>query len=151
MEFVPPDTLAKNRVLVSTFREMVAGSIVTVIAVVGSVHEFVEVVVDVVAVVVQVIAVLGAAYLWHETRLSAPISITKIGRRLTAPLSSNSHMPIRCGSVATSIPKIANYIPSCLLDCVLPFGPAVWRMRAPCTNQPIFDLLREDIPRTKTA
>ncbi len=97
MEFVPPDTLAKNRVVVSTFREMVAGSIVTVIAVVGSVHEFVEVVVDVVAVVVQVMAVLGAAYLWHETRLSAPISITKIGRRLTAPLSSNSRMPIRFG------------------------------------------------------
>jgi hypothetical protein len=46
MEFVPPDTLAKNRVVVSTFREMVAGSIVTVIAVVGSVHEFVEIVVD---------------------------------------------------------------------------------------------------------
>jgi hypothetical protein len=139
MEFVPPDTLAKNRVVVSTFREMVAGSIVTVIAVVGSVHEFVEIVVDVVAaVVVQVMAVVGAAYLWHETRLSAPISITKIERRLTAPLSSNSHMPIRCGSVATSIPKIANYIASCLPDCMLPFGPAVWRMRAPCTNQPIF-------------
>jgi len=97
MEFVPPDTLAKNRVVVSTFREMVAGSIVTVIAVVGSVHEFVEVVVDVVAVVVQVMAVLGAAYLWHETRLSAPTRIAKIGRRLTAPLSSNSRMPIRFG------------------------------------------------------
>jgi len=76
---------------------MVAGSIVTVIEVMGSVHEFVEVVVDVVAVVVQVMAVVGAAYLWHETRLSAPISITKIERRLTAPLSSNSRMPIRFG------------------------------------------------------
>jgi hypothetical protein len=136
MEFVPPDTLAKNRVVVSTFREMVAGSIVTVIPVVGSVQEFVEIVVDVVAVVVQVMAVLGAAYLWHETRLSAPTSIAKIGRRLTAPLSSNSHMPIRCGSVATSIPKSANYISSCRSYCVLPFGPAIWRMRAPCTNRP---------------
>jgi hypothetical protein len=98
MEFVPPETLAKNRVVVSTFRETVAGVIVTVIEVMGSVQELAEVVVDVVAaVVVHVMAVLGAAYLWHETRLNAPISNAKIGRRLTAPLSSTSQMPIRCG------------------------------------------------------
>jgi len=127
MEFVPPRYVAKNRVVVSTFREMVAGSIVTVIEVMGSVHEFVEVVVDVVAVVVQVMAVVGAAYLWHETRLSAPISITQ--NRKTSHRASFfkfAHADSFWLS-ATSIPKSANYIPSCLPDCVLPFGPAVWR------------------------
>lgn len=78
IEFVPPETLAKNRVVVCTFRETVAGVIVTVIEVTGSVHELVEVVVDVVAaVVVHVMAVVGATYLWHETRLKTPISNAK--------------------------------------------------------------------------
>jgi hypothetical protein len=109
--FVPPETFAKNVAVCSTFTEAVAGKIVTVIPVTGFVHELVEAVVDVAtAVVVHVMAVLGAAYLWHDTRVNTPISNAKTGRRLTAPLSSTSHMPIHRGLAATSLPKSAYYI-----------------------------------------
>jgi hypothetical protein len=125
MLFVPPETPARNWVAVATVTETVGGAIAMLIPVVGSVHEE-EAVVDVVeVVVVHVIAVLEVvAALWHEIRLKAPISKTKIGRRLTAPLSLILRMPIHSGSVAISLQKNANYISSCLSESVLPTGPA---------------------------
>jgi hypothetical protein len=94
---------------VATVTETVVGEIEMLIPVVGSVHEEVEVVVDVVdVVVVHVMAVLAGAALLHEIRQNAPISNTKIGMRLTAPLSLTSHIPIHCGSVAISLQKNAN-------------------------------------------
>jgi hypothetical protein len=107
MKFVPPETATRNCVLVATFTEVVAGEIVTVIPVTGSVHEEEEVVVEVVeVVVVHTTAVLtGAAYLWHEIRLNRLIMSAKTGRRFTAPLSLASCMPIYCGSVATLLQK----------------------------------------------
>lgn len=99
---------------------------VIAIPVVGSVHDEEEEVVDVVAeVVVQVMAVLGAAALWHESRPMAPMNNAQIGRRLTAPLSVTSHMPIRCSGVAMSFQKSANYISSCLPESLAPFGTAI--------------------------
>jgi hypothetical protein len=72
--------------------------------VVGSVHEEEEALVDVVeVVVVQVMAVLGAVYLWHETRANTPISNAQNGKRLTAPLSLTSRMPIRSSLIAISL------------------------------------------------
>jgi len=57
MEFVPPDTWQRIVWSFPTFRENGAGSSGDSGSRGGSVHEFVEVVVDVVAVVVQVMAV----------------------------------------------------------------------------------------------
>ena len=84
---------------------------VTVIPVTGSVHaeeEEVEEVVEVV--VVHVTAVLTAPP--HETRLNRPIIRARSGSRLTAPLSSTSRIPHRCGSLPTPLQKKSNYIPS---------------------------------------
>jgi len=104
----------------------VVGEIEMLIPVVGSVHVEKEVVVDVPeVVVVHVMAVLGGAALWHETRPMAPMSIAKVGRRLTAPLSLTSHMPIHCSSDAMSFQKSANYVSSWLPKSLAPFGPAI--------------------------
>ena len=107
---------------------MVVGEIAMLIPVVGSVHEEDEVVVEVAeVVVVHVMAVLVVgAYFLHETRLNNPISNAKIERRLTAPLSLTSHMPIHCGSVATALQKNANYDSSCLAESSLPFHSFPW-------------------------
>lgn len=83
----------------------VTGEIAMLIPVVGSVQDEDEEFDDVVAVVVvQVMAVLAGAALWQEISPNAPISNAKNGRRLTAPLSSTSSMPIRSGSIAISLP-----------------------------------------------
>jgi hypothetical protein len=59
--FVPPWTASRNCWVVTTFTETVAGEIVTLIFVTGSVHVDVEVVVEPVGVVVvHDTAVLGA-------------------------------------------------------------------------------------------
>jgi len=90
--------------------------------VVGSVHEEEEALVDVVeVVVVQVMAVLGAVYLWHETRANTPISNAKNGKRLTAPLSLTSRMPIRSSLIAISLPEGADYISSRLAKNLVRF------------------------------
>jgi hypothetical protein len=104
----------------------VAGEIVIVIPVVGSVHDEDEEVVEVVdVVVVQLMAVLGAAALWHETSPMAPMRNARIGRRLTAPLSLTPQMPNHCSSAAMSFQKSANYISSCLPKSLAPFGAAI--------------------------
>jgi hypothetical protein len=69
-EFVPPEIESKNCCVVTTFTDTVAGAIVALIFVAGSVHVDIDVVVEVVeVVVVQVTAVLGAVYLLHEIKL----------------------------------------------------------------------------------
>ena len=69
-EFVPPEIESKNCCVVTTFTDTVAGAIVTLIFVAGSVQVDIDVVVEVVeVVVVQVTAVLGAVYLLHEIKL----------------------------------------------------------------------------------
>ena len=98
---------------VATFTETVTGEMAMLIPVTGSVHVEEEAVDDAVAaVVVQEMAVLGAAYLWQETRPNAPISNAKIGKRLTAPLSLTCGTPIRLGSLANALSSKTNYIPS---------------------------------------
>jgi hypothetical protein len=80
--------------VVTTFTETVAGEIVTLIFVAGSVQVEVEVVVEeVVVVVVQVTAVLADAALWHEARPNTAMSKPKNMRRFTAPLSSLFEIP----------------------------------------------------------
>ena len=111
MLFVPPETPAKNCCGVATVTEAATGEMAMVIPVTGSMHEEEEAFDDVLAaVVVQVMAVLGAVYLWHETRLNAPMSNARTGRLLTAPLSLVPHMPIRCGSVAISLPMRTRFL-----------------------------------------
>jgi len=76
------------------------------IPVTGSVHVEEEAFDDVVAVVVvQVMAVVAGAAWWHETKPNAPINRAKTGRRLTAPLSSTSRIPMQYSSVAKSLQK----------------------------------------------
>src|ERR1700682_375342 len=108
MLFVPPEMPFWNGVDVATVTETVVGEIAMLMPVVGSVHEEDDVVVDVVeVVVVHVMAVLGVvgADLRHETRVNVPMNNAKIQKPLTAPLSFTSHMPIYCGSVATSLQR----------------------------------------------
>jgi hypothetical protein len=84
----------------------VAGEIVTLIFVTGSVQVEVEVVADVVEVlVVQVTAVLAGAW-WHEARAGRAASKTKNRRRFTAPLCSPFEIPNTYGSASTLIPKM---------------------------------------------
>ena len=106
-EFVPPWTASKNCWVVTTFTDTVAGAIVTLIPVTGSVHVDVEVVVEVaeVVVVVQVTAVLVAACL-QEARPKRAMSKTKNERRFTVPLSSLFEIPNSYGSVSTLILKM---------------------------------------------
>lgn len=75
--------------MVTTLTETVAGEIVTLILVTGSVQVDVEVVVELVAVVVvQVTAVLLAAAWWQEDRAKREVSKIRIGKRFTAALAS---------------------------------------------------------------
>ena len=105
--FVPPWMDTKNCWVVTTFTETVAGEIVTLIFVTGSVHVDVEVVVEVVEVAVEhVTAVLVAAYFLHEAKLRTAMSGAKYRRRFTAPLSSLFDIPNTYGSVSTLIPKM---------------------------------------------
>jgi hypothetical protein len=107
IEFVPPVMETKNCLPVTTFTETVAGEIVTLIFVAGSVHVEVEVVAEAVEVeVVHVTAVLGAAYLLHEGKLRTAMSGAKYRKRLTAPRSSRYEIHNTCGSVSTLIPKM---------------------------------------------
>lgn len=104
-EFVPPVMEAMNCCVVTTFTEIVAGEIVTLIFVTGSVHVEVEVVAEVVVVlVVHVTAVLAAAW-WQEVSPNRAMSETKNRRRFTAPLSSLFEIPNTYGCVSTMIPK----------------------------------------------
>ena len=106
-EFVPPWTASKNCWVVTTFTDTVAGAIVTLIPVTGSVHVDVEVVVEAVeVVVVHVTAVLVAAYFLQEIKLKTAMSGAKYRRRFTAPLSSLFEIPDAFGSVSTLIPKM---------------------------------------------
>ena len=101
MEFVPPWMKAWNCCLPTTFTETVAGEIVTLIFVTGSVHVEVEVAVEEVEVlVVQVTAVLAGA-LWHEAALNTAMSEPKNRRRFTAPLASFFEIPNPYSSVST--------------------------------------------------
>jgi hypothetical protein len=106
-EFVPPVMETKNCWPVATFTETVAGEIVTLIFVTGSVHVDVEVVAEEVEVdVVHVTAVLGAAYLLHEGKLRMAMRGAKYRKRLTAPRSSRYEFQNACGSISTLIPKM---------------------------------------------
>src|SRR5271169_1797053 len=105
-EFVPPVMETRNCWVVTTFTEMVAGAIVTVIFVAESVHVDVEVVEDVVEVVfVHVIVVVAGAWL-QEARPNKAMSETRNKRRFTVPLSSLFGIPNSSGSVSTLIPKM---------------------------------------------
>jgi len=96
---------SSNCWVVTTFTETVAGAIVTLMFVTGSVHVDVEVVVEAVeAVVVHVTAVLVAAEP-QEVRPKRAASKTKSRTRFTAPLSSPFEIPDRYDSVSTLIPK----------------------------------------------
>ena len=100
-EFVPPWMESKNCWVVTTFTDTVAGAIVTLIFVTGSVHVDVEVVVEAVeVVVVHVTAVLAPAYFLHEIKLKTPTRAAKYSRRLTAAPSSRFEIHHACGSVS---------------------------------------------------
>jgi hypothetical protein len=94
-EFVPPWMESRNCCLVTTFTETVAGEIVTLILVNGSVHVDTEDVVELdEAVVVQVTAVLaGAAPQEVRPNVAMPMSETRNRRRFTAPLFSLFQIP----------------------------------------------------------
>jgi len=105
-EFVPPCTASWNCWVVTTFTETVAGEIVTLIFVAGSVHVDVVVAVEVVEVVeVHVTAVLGALEP-QEARPKRAVSKTKNRRCFTAPLYSLFEIPDKYDSVSTLIPKM---------------------------------------------
>lgn len=106
-EFVPPVMETKNCWPVATLTETVAGEIVTLILVTGSVHVDVEVVAELVEVeVVHVTAVLGAAYLLHDGKLRRAISGAKYRKCFTAPRSLRYEIQNACGSVSALIPKM---------------------------------------------
>jgi hypothetical protein len=97
---------SRNCWVVTTFTETVAGAIVTLIFVSGSVQVDVEVVVEAVEVeVVHVTAVLVVACL-QEARPKRAMSKTKNRRRFTVPLSSLFEIPHSYSSVSTLIPKM---------------------------------------------
>src|ERR1700730_10979588 len=107
-EFVPPVMESKNCWVVTTFTETVAGAIVTLMFVTGSVHVDGEAVAgDVEVEVVQVAAVLGAAYCLHAVRPKRMMSGAKYGRRLTAPPTSRFQIHNACGFASTLIPKMS--------------------------------------------
>ena len=88
-EFVPPWMESRNCWVVTTLTETVAGDIVTLIFVTGSVHVDVEVVVELVAVVVvQVTAVLLVVAWWQDTSPKRPVNKIRNRKRFTAALSS---------------------------------------------------------------
>jgi hypothetical protein len=127
-EFVPPVMESKNCWVVTTFTETVAGEMVTLIFVTGSVHVDVEVVAEVVeVVVVHVTPVLVAAFL-HEAKPERAMSKTKNRRRFTAPLSSLFEIPNAYGSASTLIPKMRNY--NLILAGRAPRPGANWKSRA---------------------
>lgn len=105
--FVPPVMESMNCWVVTTFTETVAGEIVTLIFVTGSVHVDVEVVVEVVEVVVVHVTAVLVAVEPQEVRpkTEMPPSKTKNRRRFTAPLSSLFEIPDAYASVSTMIPK----------------------------------------------
>ncbi len=105
-EFVPPEMESRNCCSVTTFTEIVAGDIVTLIFVTGSVHVDVEVVAEVVEVVVVHVTAVLVAVEPQEARPNRAVSKTKKSRRFTAPLSSLFEIPGTYGSVSTLIPKI---------------------------------------------
>jgi hypothetical protein len=85
---------SKNCWVVTTLTETVAGEIVTLILVAGSVQVDVEVVVELVAVVVvHVTAVLVAGAWWQEARLKRAVNKIKNRGRFTAALSSLFEIP----------------------------------------------------------
>jgi hypothetical protein len=98
---------SKNCSVVTTFTETVAGEIVTLMLVTGSVQVETEVDVELVGVlVVQVIAVLtGAAP--QETRLAAAPSNAKTSSSFTAPcaLPDSHFIPLRL----KLFPKLTNF------------------------------------------
>jgi hypothetical protein len=106
-EFVPPCMESKNCWVVTTFTEIVAGAIETLMFVTGSVHVDIEVLVEVVeVVVVQVTAVLAAVYFLQEAKLRKAMSDAKYRRGFNAPLSSLFQIPNIYDSVSTLIPKL---------------------------------------------
>jgi hypothetical protein len=91
---------------VTTFTDTVAGEIVTLIFVTGSVQVDVVVVEDdVEVVVVQVTAVLAGAAPQEDRPKIAQKAKTKIRRRFTAPRSSLIEIPGACDCVSTMIPR----------------------------------------------
>jgi hypothetical protein len=92
--------------VVTTFTETVAGEMVTLMLVTGSVQVLVELFEAVVDVeVVHVIAVLvGAAP--HDTRPNRAMDKTKRERNFTAPLSLLFEIPNTFDSASTVIPSL---------------------------------------------
>jgi hypothetical protein len=87
-EFVPPWTESWNCNVVATLTDAVAGEMVTLMLVVGSVHVEVEVEEELVDVeVVQVTAVLAVLAWWQEDRAKRARTKGDKNGRLTAPLS----------------------------------------------------------------
>ena len=104
-EFVPPVMASMNCWVVTTFTETVAGEIVTLIFVTGSVQVDVEVVAELVVVlVVQVTAVLAGAAP-QEDKPKRATSKTRKRRRFTATLYSLFYISDPYGSASTPVPK----------------------------------------------
>jgi len=105
-ELVPPWMASWNTWEVTTFTETVAGEMVTLMLVTGSVQVEVELVEDVVeAVVVQVIAVLAAEW-WHDGKVSRAVNSANKTRRFTAPLSLLLRIPKAYDSVSNLVLKM---------------------------------------------
>jgi hypothetical protein len=84
----------------------VAGEIVTLIFVTGSVQVDIEVVEELVEVVVVHVTAVLAGAAPHDVRPKKAMSNTKNKRPFTAPLSSSFELPDKYGSVLTMIPEM---------------------------------------------
>ena len=105
-EFVPPWTASRNCCVVATLTEAVAGEMVTLMLVVGSVHVEVEVEEELVDVeVVQVTAVLAVLAWWQEDRAKRTRTNGNKNGRLTAPLSWPFEIASTYSCVSARIPK----------------------------------------------
>jgi purine-cytosine permease-like protein len=97
--------------VVTTFTEIVAGEMATVILVAGSVQETDEEALEVVAaVVVQVTAVLVAAVLLQEASPNAAANNANRERRFTAPRFSSA--VARVFGILCSWRSISNFLPN---------------------------------------
>jgi len=103
---VPPWIKSWNCWVVTTFTETVAGEIVTLMFVTGSVHVDVEVVVEEVEVLVVHVTAVLVGVEPHEARPKREVSRMNNRRRFTAPLSSLFDIPDKYASVSILILKM---------------------------------------------
>jgi hypothetical protein len=132
---VPPAVEAKKRVVVTTFTEIVAGEMVTLMPVTGSVQATEDEAVEVVAaVVVQVTAALVAVVLLQEAIPNAAATNAKKKMRFTAPLCSSAEASIAgildsCTSISTRFSKRRSQI--LILLMAKPLGERELRIARP--------------------